>query len=65
MAVRDHLVRHRDMAAATRTTHITIVESPWTIGVTGISWPFSSLAFVTLKAESTEAVTMNRVVSTK
>jgi hypothetical protein len=33
--------------------------------LTGISWPFSSFAFVTLNTESTDEVTMNIVASAK
>ena len=58
------LVKRKDNSCGKRTTHDK-AESTSTIGVTGISWPFSSLALVTLKAESTQAVTMNNVTSTK
>jgi hypothetical protein len=46
-------------------THTTIPLRTVTAALTGISWPFSCFAFVTVNTERTDEVTMKIVASTK
>jgi hypothetical protein len=46
-------------------THTTIPLRAVTAALTGISWPFSSFAFVTVNTERSDEVTMKIVASTK
>jgi len=46
-------------------THMEIPLRAVTTALTGISWPFSSFAFVTLNTERTDEANMKIVASTK